>query len=58
MSGLSDFHHTEETPKGSKIIAWIVIALLVGGAALYVVESGMLNSSPTAQAGKAYPRGM
>ena len=57
MSGLSDFHHTEETPKGSKIIAWVVIALLVGGAAIYVVESGMLNSSP-APAGKKYPRGL
>ena len=57
MSGLSDFHHTEETPKGSKIIAWVVHALLVGGAALYVVESGMLSSSPTTT-GQNYPRGM
>jgi hypothetical protein len=57
MTGLSDFHHTEEENKGSKIIAWVVIALLVGGAALYVVESGMLSSSPTA-AGQNYPRGM
>ncbi|HXS08061.1 MAG TPA: hypothetical protein VN723_14815 [Rhizomicrobium sp.] len=57
MSGLSDFHHVDETPKGSKIIAWVIIALLVGGAALYVVESGMLTSSP-ATAGKEYPRGM
>jgi hypothetical protein len=58
MTGLSDFHHAEETPKGSKIIAWVVIAVLVGGAALYVVESGMLSSAPTAQTGKTYPRGM
>ena len=57
MSGLSDFHHAEEENKGSKIIAWVVIALLVGGAALYIVESGMLTSSPTA-AGQNYPRGM
>ena len=57
MSGLSDFHHVDETPKGSKIIAWVIIALLVGGAALYVVESGMLTSNP-ATAGKEYPRGM
>lgn len=57
MSGLSDFHHAEETPKGSKIIAWVIIALLVGGAAIYVVESGMLSSSPPA-AGQNYPRGM
>ena len=53
---LGDFHHSEETPnKGSRIIAWIVIALLVGGAAIYVVESGMLNSGPAQQ---NYPRGM
>ena len=58
MSGLSDFHHTEEEPKGSKIIAWVIIALLVGGAAIYVVESGMLSSSPTQTAGQNYPRGM
>ena len=47
----------EKLYKGSKIIAWVIIALLVGGAALYVVESGMLTSSP-ATAGKEYPRGM
>ena len=58
MSGLSDFHHAEEeTPKGSKIIAWVIIALLVGGAAIYVVESGMLSSSPQTT-GQNYPRGM
>ena len=58
MSGLGKFHHAEEAPsKGSKIVAWVVIALLVGGAALYVVESRMLNSSPV-QTAKSYPRGM
>jgi hypothetical protein len=58
MSSLGEFHHPEEAPnKGSRIVAWVVIALLVGGAALYVVESGMLNEPP-AQAGKVYPRGM
>ena len=58
MSSLGDFHHTEEAPsKGSRIVAWVVIALLVGAAALYVVESGMLNPAPT-QVGKTYPRGM
>ena len=55
---LGEFHHTEEAPsKGSRIVAWVVIAVLVGGAALYVVESGMLSSTPT-QAGQNYPRGM
>ena len=59
MSSLGDFHHTEEAPsKGSRIVAWIVIAVLVGGAALYVVESGMLNSSPAQTAQQNYPRGM
>lgn len=58
MSSLGEFHHTEEAPdRGSRIIAWVVIALLVGAAALYVVESGMLTSTP-AQTGQSYPRGM
>ena len=59
MSSLGEFHHTEEAPsKGSRIVAWVVIAVLVGGAALYVVESGMLNSAPATQSGQNYPRGM
>jgi hypothetical protein len=59
MSSLGEFHHTEEAPsKGSRIVAWVVIAVLVGGAALYVFESGMLNSAPTTQSGQNYPRGM
>ncbi len=58
MSGLGEFHHAEEAPtKGSKITAWVVIALIVGAIAVYVVESGMLNSHPT-QAGQSFPRGM
>jgi hypothetical protein len=58
MSSLGEFHHTEEAPdKGSRIVAWVVIALLVGAAALYVVESGMLSSAPV-QTGQSYPRGM
>ena len=59
MSSLGEFHHTEEAPsKGSRIVALVFIAVLVGGAALYVVESGMLNSAPTTQSGQNYPRGM
>ena len=58
MSSLGEFHHAEEAPsKGSRIVAWIVIAVLLGGAALYVVGSGMLNSAPV-QTGQHYPRGM
>jgi hypothetical protein len=58
MSGLGQFHHTEEAPsKGSRIVAWVVLALLLGGAGLYVIESGMLSSSPT-QTGQSYPRGL
>jgi hypothetical protein len=58
MSSLGEFHHAEEAPsKSSRIVAWVVIALLVGAAALYVFESGMLNPAPT-QVGQAYPRGM
>ena len=59
MSSLGEFHHHDEDVEAKKprIIALIVIALIVGGVALYAVESGMLNSN-TAQAGQNYPRGM
>jgi len=58
MSSLGQFHHTEEAPsRGSRIVAWVVLAILLGGAGLYVVGSGMLTSSPT-QAGQSYPRGL
>lgn len=58
MSSLGQFHHTEEAPsKGSRIVAWVVIAVLAGAAALFVVESGMLSSAPV-PAGQAYPRGL
>lgn len=58
MSSLGQFHHTEEAPsKGSRIVAWIVLALLLGGAGLYIIESGMLTSSPT-QTTQSYPRGL
>jgi hypothetical protein len=58
MSSLGEFHHTEDAPsKGSRIVAWVVVALLVGAAALFAVESGMLNPAP-AQTGQSYPRGL
>ncbi len=58
MSSLGQFHHAEEAPsKGSRIVAWVVIALLVGAAALFVVESGMLSEGPV-PAGQNYPRGL
>ncbi|HKD48227.1 MAG TPA: hypothetical protein VKB67_11130 [Rhizomicrobium sp.] len=60
MSSLGDFHHHNEEmeAKRPRIIALIVIALIIGGVALYAVESGMLNSNNTAQTGQSYPRGM
>jgi hypothetical protein len=58
MSSLGQFHHTEEAPsKGSRIVAWVIIALLVGAAALFIVESGMLSAGPV-PAGQNYPRGL
>ena len=40
MSSLGEFHHHDEEVEGKKprIIALIVIALIVGGVALYAVE--------------------
>lgn len=59
MSSLGEFHHhTDEVEaKRPRVIALIVIALIIGGVALYAVESGMLSSNTT-QAGQSYPRGM
>ena len=59
MSSLGDFHHHEEEveSKRPRIIALIIIALIIGGVALYAVESGMLSNN-TVQAGQSYPRGM
>jgi hypothetical protein len=55
---LGEFHHADEArTKGSKITAWVIIALIVGAIAVYVVESGMLTNNPV-QAGQSYPRGM
>jgi len=54
---LGEFHHNEEAPtKSSKITAWVVIALIVGAVAVYVVESGMLNHHPAQAASE--PRGL
>ena len=59
MSSLGEFHHHTDEVDGKKprIIALVVIALIIGGVALYAVESGMLNSNTT-QTGQNYPRGM
>jgi hypothetical protein len=57
-SGLGEFHHTEDGPTlVHKIVGAVVIVLIVGGLAFYVVDSGMF-SSHTAQTVKAYPRGL
>lgn len=56
MAGLSKYHHADESrDKTSKIVAWVVIALLVVGFGIYVAESGFLNShGPT----MTYPQGL
>jgi hypothetical protein len=57
MAGINEFHHAEETrDKTSKIVAWVVIALLLGGFGIYVAESGFF--SPDAQSGPTYPRAL
>jgi hypothetical protein len=58
MAGLQEFHHSEDKPdKTQKIVTWVALALILGGAAFYVVESGMLTSHPQ-KAGQSYPRGL
>jgi hypothetical protein len=57
MAGINEFHHAEEArDKTSKIVAWVVIALLLGGFGIYVAESGFF--SPSAQSGPTYPRAL
>jgi hypothetical protein len=57
-NSLGEFHHTEDGPTlVHKIVGALVIVLIVGGIAFYVVESGMLTSHP-ATTGQAYPRGL
>jgi hypothetical protein len=55
MAGLQEFHHTESRDKTTKIVAWVVIALLVGGFGVYVVQSDFFNPNQTVQ---NYPRGL
>lgn len=58
MSSLGEFHHSEEGPsKETKITAWVIIAVIVGGIAFYVVDSGILNPPPV-QASQNFPRGL
>jgi hypothetical protein len=57
MSGMQEFHHFEDQPNRTRQIAtWVALALILGGAAFYVVESGMLGTSP--QQAQHYPRGL
>ena len=58
MNELGEFHHAEdEADKTKKIVGAVAVVLIIAGAAFYVVESGMLHSTPT-QTGKTYPRGL
>ncbi len=56
MSNIGEFHHGEDAPaKSTKLVSWIVIAVLALGIGIYVFESGMLSPAP---AGQTYPRGL
>ena len=58
MDELGEFHHAEDRPdKTKKIVAAVVVAIIMVGAAFYAVESGMLSPA-TKQTGQAYPRGL
>jgi hypothetical protein len=58
MSGLQEFHHFEDKPdKVRQIVMWVALALVLGGGAFYVMESGMLRPQPQ-EAAKPYPRGL
>ena len=58
MSGLGVYQNEEEAEtKNSKIIHWVIMAVIVGGIGLYVAESGFF-SQQVAQTAKTYPRGL
>jgi hypothetical protein len=59
MSGLGDFHHTEDPAeaKSSKRMHWIIGLVIIAAVAVYAVESGMFASHP-AQTTANYPRGL
>ena len=55
MASLKEFHHAEIRDKTTKIVAWVVIALLIGGFGVYVAQSNFFNANQTIQ---TYPRGL
>jgi hypothetical protein len=58
MAGLQDFHHAEDKPnKTQRMATLVIIVVILGAVAFYVVESGMLKPQPQ-QAGQTYPRGL
>lgn len=59
MSGLGEFHHSEEAPsRNTKITSWAIIALIVAGIAVYAVESGMFSPQQSQASQSSYPRGL
>ena len=57
MAGLQEYHHAEDKPdRTQKIVTWVALALILGGAAFYVVQE-MQKPQPS-QAGQSYPRGL
>lgn len=54
---LQSFHHSEEPQaKSTKVVGWVVIALIIAGVSVYVVHTGMLNPAPANAT--HYPRGL
>ena len=56
MSGLGDFHHTEEAEtKGTKITHWIILAVVICGMAAFAASWGMFNPD-VIETAHSYPR--
>lgn len=57
MASLSKYHHADESrDKTSRIVAWVVIALLVAGFGIYIAEAGFFSSHNPVM--MAFPRAM
>ncbi len=58
MSGLGEFHHTEEAPtKSSKITHWVILAVVVAGMVAFAASWGMFDPDVKATA-QYYPRAL
>lgn len=56
MASMQEFHHADQSrDKTTKIVAWVVVALLLGGFGAFLATSGFFSSDLVVQ---NYPRAL